>query len=118
MSASRLDEKTPRRGGHRHPSELPQEIDPVAEYVRVLSKHPAVERLILFGSRAIGDNWPRSDVDMAVVLNTDDRRAWHEVHDLAEQARTLISIDLVDYDQVKGAFREAIDRHGKVVHER
>ena len=112
------NEAKPRRGGFRHPSELPQEIDPVAEYVRALSAHSAVQRLILFGSRAIGDNWPRSDVDMAVILDTNERHVWHEVRDAAEAARTLISIDLVDYATTQGAFREAIDRHGKVVYAR
>ena len=117
MSAT-PDETKPRRGGYRHPSELSQEIDPVAEYVRVLSAHPAVQRPILFGSRAIGDNWPRSDVDMAVVFRKDGPMTWHEVSDTAEEARTLVSIDSVDYDEARGDFRREIDRHGKVVYER
>jgi predicted nucleotidyltransferase len=107
-----------RHGGFRHPSELPQVIDPVAAYIDVLSRDPAVEKLILFGSRAIGDNWPRSDVDMAVVLNTDDRKAWRRVAGSADRARTLIPIDLVLYEETGGRLREQIDRNGRVVYER
>ena len=99
----------------RHPSELSQEIDPVAAYIAVLSRHPAVRRLILFGSRAIGDNWPRSDVDMAVVHDGDD---WLTIDDAAREAWTLIPIDLVDYERTSGDFRRAINEHGKVVYER
>ena len=49
---------------------------------------------------------------------SDDPMAWYDVSDLAGEAWTLIPIDLVDYDQAKGAFREAIDRHGRTVYER
>ena len=108
----------PAYGAFRHPKDFPQEIDPVAAYVDVLKTSPHVVRLILFGSRAIGDHYPRSDVDMAVMLDTEDRAAWHEVLDSAERAETLISIDLVRYADASGAFRDAIDRHGKVVYER
>lgn len=118
MSASHEHQERPARGGFRHPSALPQKIDPVAEYVRVLSAHPAVDRLILFGSRAIGDNWPRSDVDMAVVVNADGDGLWHEIQETAQKAWTLISIDLVRYDQAAGAFKDAIDNHGRVVFDR
>lgn len=109
---------SPPYGGYRHPKDLPQEIDPVAVYVAALSRHPAVRTLILFGSRAIGDNYPRSDVDMAVVLDTEDRWAWHEVVEAAEDARTLIPIDLVRYEDTTRPFRDEIDQHGKVVYER
>ena len=123
MSASERTSDAPRRGGARigglrHPSEMPQTIDPVAAYVDALSAHPSVRRLILFGSRAIGDHWPRSDVDMAVVLGADEGGAWPELRRLAEGARTLIPIDLVPYEKTSGAFREAIDRHGRTVFER
>ena len=99
----------------KHPSELTQEIDPVAAYVKALRAHPGVLRLVLFGSRAIGDNWPRSDVDMAVVH---DGRDWPGILDASRDAWTLIPIDLVDYARTAGAFRDAIDRHGRVVYER
>lgn len=98
--------------------DLPQKIDPVAAALDALKACGTIEKIILFGSRAIGDHWPRSDVDLAIVAPEAGIKEWMAICDAAEEAETLIDIDLVRYEETSGAFREAIDRHGKVIYER
>jgi predicted nucleotidyltransferase len=98
--------------------DLPQKIDPVAAALDALKSCEEIEKIILFGSRAIGDHWPRSDVDLAIVAPGADTAGWMAICDAAEEAETLIPIDLVRYEETSGAFRAAIDRHGKVIYER
>ena len=39
---------------------------PILEGIIVLAKQYDIQKVILFGSRARGDNWERSDIDLAV----------------------------------------------------
>ncbi len=74
-----------------------------------------VEKLILFGSRARGDNWERSDIDLAArggniiefSLNLDD------------EVRTLLMFDVVNLDKaVQRELLEEIERDGVVLYEK
>lgn len=42
-----------------------------------------VGRIILFGSRARGEGTPHSDIDLLIVLNTEDHRLKRKVLDLS-----------------------------------
>ena len=72
---------------------------------------------MLFGSRARGDNEPRSDIDLAVYGLEKDKhgRFWGDIDDLP----TLLKIDLVyvsEYTNPK--LLENIERDGVVIYER
>lgn len=58
------------------------------DYCRSLREHfpREVEEIILFGSRARGEGRPDSDIDLLIVLNTEDPRVKREVLDLAWEA--------------------------------
>lgn len=43
----------------------------VQEIVEVLTRHPAVEKAVLFGSRAKGAHRPGSDIDLALTGGSD-----------------------------------------------
>lgn len=86
--------------------------------VEQLAAMPEAERVILFGSRARGDNQERSDIDLAVFAPDATVRAWDEVQVLAEEARTLLSIDVVRLDQASRTLRQVIDDEGVVLFER
>ena len=68
---------------------------PETMLARRLSAFPEVERVILFGSRARGDAAPRADIDVAVECPTAHIRRWFEIAEAAENAPTLLKIDLV-----------------------
>jgi uncharacterized protein len=84
-----------------------------------LARHPAVERVWLFGSRARGDNFERSDIDLAVEAPTIDDYDWLNLKlDFDEDAPTLLCIDLVRMEEVPEHLQEQIRGEGIVIHER
>jgi len=86
--------------------------------VRDLTAIPDVERVVLFGSRARGDNRERSDIDLAVVAPGASSITWDRVKALAEDAPTLLSIDVVRLDQAGAALRKVVEDEGIVLFER
>jgi predicted nucleotidyltransferase len=84
-----------------------------------LAGHPAVQRVWLFGSRARGDNFERSDIDLAIEAPEMDRYDWLNITlDFEEEAPTLLSIDLVRMDEAPALLREQVRDEGILVYER
>lgn len=74
-----------------------------------------IKKVILFGSRARGDNHDRSDIDLAVSGGNPVR--FHG--DLEECAHTLLFFDVVDLDRpaLSQALRNEINRDGELIYE-
>ena len=84
-----------------------------------LARHPAVERVWLFGSRARGDNFERSDIDLAIEAPAMSHDDWLRIKlDFADEAPTLLLIDLVRLEEAPEILREQILEEGIVVYER
>ena len=90
----------------------------VRRLVAGLAADPVVQRVILFGSRARGDALPRADVDLAVEAPDASARDWLRLADMAEEADTLLTIDLVRLDEAPEGLRSRILAEGRTVHER
>lgn len=89
------------------------------DLLRVLSDHPEVRRVILFGSRARGDAQPRSDIDLAVEAPDATSRQWRDLwFFLVEDAETLLHVDAVRLEEAPPELRERIVAEGKVLYER
>jgi predicted nucleotidyltransferase len=99
-------------------SSLPAVPEAVLRLVARLGAEPSVQRVILFGSRVRGDAHPRSDVDLAIEAPGASARDWLRLGDIAEDADTLLSIDLVRLDQAPEALRERILLEGRTLYER
>jgi len=93
-------------------------IPVIHHIVDELSQNPLVESVILFGSRARGDHWERSDIDLAVVCPDASIKDWFMMTDIIDHAPTLLKIDLVRYAEMPEEFREEIDREGITLYER
>ncbi len=77
----------------------------------MLAKRYGARRLVLFGSRARGDNRYNSDIDLAVYGMPEDNRAafWMD----CEELPTLLKFDIVHIrDGMNPAFLENIKRDG------
>ena len=72
----------------------------------------------LFGSRARGDHRPRSDVDLAIEAPHADRRTWIALCDAADEAETLLRIDLVRLDEAPPELADCVRGEGVVLYER
>ena len=60
-----------------------------------------VDEILLFGSRARGDNQDRSDIDIMIICPNATDHDWFRVLDIIENADTLLKIDCVKFDQSK-----------------
>ena len=91
---------------------LPQKVmDKIIE----LAKKHGVEKVILFGSRARGDNWERSDIDLAI--SGGDRVRFTLDVDEIEIVPTLLMFDVVDLDEpCNEELLESIRRDGVVLY--
>ena len=81
-----------------------------------LAKDCGARKLVLFGSRARGDNRPRSDIDLAVFGMPEEQqtRFWCGMDDLP----TLLKYDVVFVDDYTSPELLAeIDRDGVILYE-
>jgi uncharacterized protein len=91
-----------------------QALDVVRAIVREARRTIDVRRVILFGSRARGDARLESDIDLAFEHGSTDA-AWAEfVNRMADEAPTLLSLDLVDLARATPELRASILREGRV----
>lgn len=91
-------------------------IDKMTEHFK---KYPKIEKAVLFGSRARGDNTEKSDYDIAVYgeLASADKTFLRSVFD--DELPTLHKIDLIFMsEQVKSDFTDSIEREGKSIYEK
>lgn len=90
----------------------------VAKLAEFIAAVPEVRRVMLFGSRARGDAEERSDIDIAIDAPNITRKQWLEILHAAEDAETLLQIQIVDLSDAGGAFRASIESEGIVLYER
>lgn len=90
------------------PDRIEREIEGFAQ------KH-AIQKVILFGSRARGTHTERSDIDIAVSGGDFDSFYW----DIKEHAHTLLKFDVVDLDAgISEELENAIQKDGVTLYEK
>ena len=74
---------------------------------------PGVRRVYLFGSRAVGEEWPDSDLDLAVVLDgpADSVSLWMAGEDIA--SRLDVDVDLIDLLKADTVLKHQIVTKGR-----
>jgi len=84
------------------------------------ARYPAIERVLVFGSRARGDARERSDFDLAVVAPGMDPSDWSRFAvEFDEDVPTLCGIDLLLLnDSIGEQLRTKIAREGVVIYDR
>lgn len=98
---------------------MPLDLPPAIEtLVQRIARNPRVTRVILFGSRARGDNAPRADVDLAVDAPEGDSQDWADAMAAVEDAPTLLAIDLVWLPDAPQELRNEVELEGIVLYER
>lgn len=85
--------------------------DTLYQEIAAIGYRFGAQRIVLFGSRARGDEQPRSDVDLAVFGLP--QKAWSDFEDAVDALPSLLSFDLVDMNQsVSDELRANIEREG------
>jgi predicted nucleotidyltransferase len=94
---------------------LPNEIESLRV---VFARHPEIEKVVLFGSRAKGNHRPESDIDLAVLGIEDER----EVEALADELDELPLPFLFDVKSLHAirnpALLEHVRRVGRAIYAR
>lgn len=97
-------------------------MNPQPEVIGIITEHigknPHVEKVILFGSRARGDERERSDIDLAVVGPDIADNEWTDIWRYVDDAPTLLGIDLVRFEQAPDHLKESILKEGVALYER
>lgn len=89
-------------------------IESQMSFIQEITKLPFAEKVILYGSRARGDNQERSDIDIAVDAPHASAHDWRTIMDIVENRTTLLGVDCVRYDHLSphNPLKLAIDREG------
>lgn len=89
----------------------------IYEQIAELGKKYGVQKIILFGSRARGDNYDKSDIDLA-IYGCEEFAALQE--EVEENVWTLLKFDMIDMNvstRAEELVRE-IERDGIVLYEK
>lgn len=88
----------------------------ILEIRKIGAKYP-VDKIVLFGSRARGDNKPTSDIDLAIFISSDFKSAGYLASDV-DDLETLLKIDVVFINEkTDKKLVENIRREGVVLYE-
>ncbi len=91
----------------------------ISKIREVFSENPAVEQVIIYGSRAKGDHRPESDIDLTI---TGSAATWHDLQTIELKIDDLLlpyKADLSLYDHIDNEnLIDHIKRVGKVFYEK
>ncbi len=92
--------------------------DKIVKEIKSIAERYLVKKIILFGSRARGDNRGTSDIDIAVCTFSKFTSKGIFVSDI-QDLNTLLKIDIIFLDEIKNKnFVANIKKEGVVIYER
>ena len=88
--------------------------------MKAFAKHPEIDKVILFGSRAMGNYKRSSDIDLAIIGENIDRRIIAILlDDLNEEYPIPYYFDVINYQEISNEeLKKHIDTEGKVLWEK
>jgi len=96
--------------------EVNLEKEIIEELVEICKKHSGIKKVVLFGSRARGDNSAKSDIDLAIYA---DSNLSDFIYDVENNTRTLLEFDFSDMNTVKDEFFiEQVNKEGVTIYEK
>lgn len=85
----------------------------------VFARHPEIEQVLLYGSRAKGNFRPGSDIDLTVIGANIDQQLLGRLLTELDELNTPYLMDLSLYQQIGSeALKKHIAEHGKVLYQR
>lgn len=89
----------------------------VEQLYKVGQRINTVDKIILFGSRAIGDNTEKSDIDLAFIAPNMTQKEWTELtFALEEELDTLLFLDMIKYEDAEEELKNEIGKSGKILY--
>lgn len=90
----------------------------VHRVIKELVKLYPIDKLVIFGSRAVGDHEDRSDFDIAVFSKSICRKKFSKLRLEIAESRTLYWISLVHFESNPPALKKRILEQGITIYER
>ena len=86
------------------------------EIIEISKKYSKINKVILFGSRARGDNGDRSDIDLAIYC---EESISDFIEDIENNTTTLLEFDFSDMKSVNDElFIEQVNKEGIILYEK
>jgi len=85
-------------------------MEKIQKIVKILKEYNP-KAIYLFGSRARGDNFKNSDIDIAVDIDMSFREK-RKLKEKVDKAAGLYSVDLVFFDEMSEEFRNKVLSEG------
>ncbi len=83
----------------------------------IFGRFPAIDKVLIYGSRARGDFRPGSDIDMAVFAPELSEQQLAALWLALEESPIAFPMDLVHFDQLENPeLKKAIEREGVAVY--
>ena len=90
----------------------------ISELQGVFRRHPNIQEVIIFGSRAKGNYREGSDIDLAAIGNNLDYNQLLSILIEIDDLELLYQVDLLDYQKhINTPIGEHIDRVGQVFYQ-
>lgn len=84
--------------------------------IKICERHEYIEKVMIFGSRARGDNDSKSDIDLAVYS---EQSLTEFIEDVELNTETLLEYDFSHMNTVKDSFFiEQVKKDGIVIYEK
>lgn len=92
------------------------DITIINEIIKICEKHEYIEKVVVFGSRARGDNDLKSDIDLAIYSQ---QSLTEFVEDIEMNTKTLLEYDFSHMNTVKDQFFiEQVNKEGIIIYEK
>lgn len=88
----------------------------IEEIIEISSKYNSINKVVLFGSRARGDNGDRSDIDLAIYCESS---ILDFIEDIESNTSTLLEFDFSDMKSINDElFIEQVNKEGINLYEK
>ncbi|WP_331496695.1 nucleotidyltransferase domain-containing protein [Romboutsia sedimentorum] len=92
------------------------DITIINEIIKICERHEYIEKVVIFGSRARGDNDLKSDIDLAIYSQ---QSLTEFVEDIEMNTKTLLEYDFSHMNTVKDQFFiEQVNKEGIIIYEK
>ena len=90
--------------------------DIIKEIIDISKKYDGIKKVVLFGSRARGDNELRSDIDLAIYCDSDLSLF---IEDVENNTHTLLEFDFSNMNNICDEFFiEQVEKEGIILYEK
>lgn len=92
--------------------------DTIISFLTTIARQGSVNKIIVFGSRALGDYEKYSDLDLAVDAPEMTKYEWLKLKEFAiYDLNTFIKVSLVHYSTNPDKLKNRINQTGKIIYE-